>query len=805
MSGKNISEPNQQISKCKTLPSLGGDTAANSMENDRQPWANGQILLEQFVVEGILGQGGMGTVYCVRRLTDDQKFAVKTLHTSALRIAKKEKSFLRELRTWIDLPDYPHLVACRFFRTIENRLAIFAEYVSGGSLELALAENRFTDQVQILDLAIQIAWGLHEAHSHGVIHQDVKPSNILLTESNEVKITDFGMSRALHISGIKSKDITANEDVLVTSNGLTLAYCSPEQLSGSKINRKTDIWSFGVTLMQMYTGKVTWHAGHLANYVLHKFLSEKPRQNCPQMSEKIRIILEKCFEDQPNNRWKTMQDVAEALKEAYRIITGHSYPRRRPQSTPVPSAVARSHRRTTFGVTWDDPSIWLKRICDETGDEDKTVPEIISDVKGSRKSQALADIEVYKDVEQRLLRLISTGRSDLKAVLARVLLIKAFIHQNIDDFPGAQSNYAKSIEAYKELIDAYKEYAYQYDLSEALVYQALSYYLQGQHMDALRLYDEAIQIKELLRTDSSSIPLLNGLANAYMNKAVVKYALGDPRETIHLLNISIDIRSALLASPEKKKVTTDLATSFINKATALWMLGEYQKAFEWYDKAISLREDLVYNQDSPEQMFDLSLCYLNKASALGDSGNHTDALKLYDKAMHLVANLIDNEGRTDLENMRAWICLNKANSFSALNELSKAIDLYDHAIELREKLVYKQDRNDLRNDLAIVYSYKGEALLTAGYAADAIPLFEKAEKIRYRLVHRDGHKELTGDLAWTSALKGKAFLKLESYSEAYRLLFQSVKQLSAETKRTGRNDLAQVLIWAQELLKSIEK
>jgi serine/threonine protein kinase len=169
------------------------------LQGRRQPapnWAAGQLLLDDLEVEGPLGEGGMGTVYLVRSRFTRQRFAVKTIRSDRLDNPDSRRSFLHELQTWIDLPEHPHLTACRFFRTVEDQVAIFAEYVPGGSLAAAIRERRLTRLDQLLDVAIQFAWGLHAAHEHGVIHQDVKPGNVLLTADGVAKLTDFGLARA---------------------------------------------------------------------------------------------------------------------------------------------------------------------------------------------------------------------------------------------------------------------------------------------------------------------------------------------------------------------------------------------------------------------------------------------------------------------------------------------------------------------------------------------------------------------------------------------------------------------------------
>ena len=193
-------------------------------------WEPGQLLLGDFEVQRVLGQGGMGKVYLVRSRTTAMEFAVKH---ALIKDDNSRQNFLSELQTWIDLPDHPHIVACRFFRTIGDEISIFAEYVGGGTLADWIQNRRLTTLEQILDVAIQFAWGLQALHDHGLIHQDVKPGNVLMTPEGIAKVTDFGLARARLRGGdgqFHSPDTApSGQSVLVSFGGMTQSYCSPEQ------------------------------------------------------------------------------------------------------------------------------------------------------------------------------------------------------------------------------------------------------------------------------------------------------------------------------------------------------------------------------------------------------------------------------------------------------------------------------------------------------------------------------------------------------------------------------------------------
>jgi serine/threonine protein kinase len=259
-------------------------------------WEPGQVLLSDFKVEGILGKGGMGQVYLVHSLSTGQAFAVKK---TLLNDETSRRNFLTELQTWIDLPENPHLTACRFFRTIADEVAVFAEFVDGGSLADWIRQGRVNRLDQILDLAIQSAWGLHAAHEAGLVHQDVKPGNMLLTRDGLLKITDFGLARAREVAGEK-KASAPGQSLLVSMGGMTPEYCSPEQAAGQKLTRKTDIWSWGVSVLEMFTGEVTWGHGTVAGEALEDYLEgggQAPGR--PKIPGPVGKVLQRCFQSDP--------------------------------------------------------------------------------------------------------------------------------------------------------------------------------------------------------------------------------------------------------------------------------------------------------------------------------------------------------------------------------------------------------------------------------------------------------------------------------------------------------------------------
>src|SRR5207248_349285 len=147
--------------------------------------------LEIYDIEQPLGTGGMGTVHLLKNRLTGRQYAGKVC---ILPDRADHRLFLEELRVWIDLPVHPHLAACYFFRTVHDRVVIFAEYLAGGSIADRLRRGDLETTEQMLDVAIQSARGLGALHEFGYVHGDVKPGNILLTGDGQVKVADFGLS-----------------------------------------------------------------------------------------------------------------------------------------------------------------------------------------------------------------------------------------------------------------------------------------------------------------------------------------------------------------------------------------------------------------------------------------------------------------------------------------------------------------------------------------------------------------------------------------------------------------------------------
>jgi serine/threonine protein kinase len=365
-------------------PTVGrASTPAVTVLAGREPWpaaagpVAGEVLLEWSVGQVILGlyevkpiregveqpytEGGMGRVYRVHHKGWNLDLAAKVPRGEAFGTEGQRQNFTRECETWADLGLHPHIVSCHYVRRLGRVPVVFAEFVEGGSLKDWMESKKLyaggADGAleRILDIAIQFAWGLHYAHEKGLVHQDVKPANVMLTPPPEglAKVTDFGLARARAAAG-QTTSLGGGRSVLVSSGGMTPAYCSPEQaqIAAGKqahadaallpqLARATDIWSWALSVLEMFVGRPFWAedaaaglaVGQLAPQALGSYLSgEVENPALKQMPGALAELLGRCLRPEVKERPKNLREVADHLRDIYASVTGREYPRKEPQA-----------------------------------------------------------------------------------------------------------------------------------------------------------------------------------------------------------------------------------------------------------------------------------------------------------------------------------------------------------------------------------------------------------------------------------------------------------------------------------------
>ncbi|MEO5361758.1 MAG: protein kinase [Nitrospirota bacterium] len=312
----------------------------SSLSNRRSShdWNIGDVVLDLYEITGFLGEGGMGKVYKVRHRGWNVDLAVKSPKPSELARSGGSKGFQEEAETWVNLGLHPHIVSCYYVRELDGIPRVFAEYVNGGNLNDWIHDGKLTELDKIIDISIQIAWGLHYAHVKGLVHRDMKPANIMITSEGIAKVTDFGLAKA--VASHSGRVVEDEADKSLQSNqsgqsGMTPAFCSPEQANKGNLSLKTDIWSWAVSIIVMFTGEVTWPSGTVAAEALTYHVENQdssPHTFLPPMPPQIAKLLRTCLNINPLQRPETMEQIANTLIGIYQEITSTPYPRQMPQA-----------------------------------------------------------------------------------------------------------------------------------------------------------------------------------------------------------------------------------------------------------------------------------------------------------------------------------------------------------------------------------------------------------------------------------------------------------------------------------------
>jgi WD40 repeat protein/serine/threonine protein kinase len=310
---------------------------------DRVPliWSPGEVILGLYEVRPFDGEreyaaGGMGRVYRVHHRGWNLDMAVKSPLPERLRDAEAVSNFEREAETWVKLGLHPHMVTCYYVRRLGGIPRVFAEFVGGGSLKEWIDSRQLYEGgperalERVLDVAIQFAWGLQHAHEKGVVHQDVKPANVMLSEEGVAKVTDFGLARA-RAALEQAAPTEPGQSILISAGGMTPAYCSPEQARRLPLSRRTDIWSWAVSVLEMFTGEVTWLSGAAADEALESFLEVGTGDGrLSIMADGVADLLRRCLRRDPQSRPDDTRSIAATLRQEYARATGRDYPQQEP-------------------------------------------------------------------------------------------------------------------------------------------------------------------------------------------------------------------------------------------------------------------------------------------------------------------------------------------------------------------------------------------------------------------------------------------------------------------------------------------
>jgi len=279
--------------------------------------AVGNVLGHYRIVERI-GAGGMGVVYRAHDERLQRDVAVKVLSAATLASHAGRKQFRQEALTLSRL-NHPNIATVFDFDSQNDTDYLVIEYISGITLDTKLAGKALPEK-EVLNLAVQLCQGLEAAHKSGIIHGDLKPSNLQITADDRVKILDFGLARWMPHGSEHGLTVTAT----ATQEHMgTLPYMAPEQLRGARADARSDIWAVGAVVYEMATGKrpfIEPTSPQLIDAILHKEPAP-PRSLNPQVSSGLEKIILTVLEKDLSKRYQSVKSLTSDLQ---RVEAGFS-------------------------------------------------------------------------------------------------------------------------------------------------------------------------------------------------------------------------------------------------------------------------------------------------------------------------------------------------------------------------------------------------------------------------------------------------------------------------------------------------
>ena len=293
--------------------------------------------IAQYEITALLGKGGMGQVYRARDTKLKRDIALKTIPEEFSRDPDRLSRFKREAEVLASL-NHPNIAAIYDLQEAEGSQFLVLELVEGETLADRIAGGPIPIG-EALQIAKSICEGLEAAHEQGIIHRDLKPPNIKITADGKVKILDFGLAKAME--QLPAKTLSNSPTLLsaaASNAGMilgTAAYMSPEQAKGKTVDRRADIWAFGVVLYEMLTGRQLF-CGETVSETLAFVMTKEPELDALPASTpaRIRELLRRCLIKDPRNRIRDIGDVRITIGETQdrsepNVVT----PQRLPQSS----------------------------------------------------------------------------------------------------------------------------------------------------------------------------------------------------------------------------------------------------------------------------------------------------------------------------------------------------------------------------------------------------------------------------------------------------------------------------------------
>jgi serine/threonine protein kinase/predicted Zn-dependent protease len=715
--------------KCGTkLPSPKNIEVTETMETPKGELTTGSTFAGRYQVIEELGKGGMGKVYKVFDKEVNAKVALKLIKPEIASDKKTIERFRNELKVARDIA---HKNVCRMYDLgrEEGAYYITMEYVSGEDLKSFIRRAGFLSAGKAISIGNQVCEGLLEAHRLGVIHRDLKPQNIMIDKEGNARIMDFGIARSLRAKGITGSGVMIG----------TPEYMSPEQVDGKEVDQRADIYSLGVILYEMVTGRVPFE-GDTAFSIGVKQKSEipkPPKEINEQIPEDLNRVILKCMQKEKESRYQSVSELHSELMNLEKGIptTERIVPERKPLTSReitvqfslkklfIPGLIVIAvivigliiwqilpEQKSIPLASEGEPSLAVVYFDNNTGDEGL-----------DHWRKAIAELLITDLSQSKLIKVLSKER--LFDILKQTDLLeaKSYSSKEINDITTRggvnhvlQGGFAKAGDTFR-----------------------INYTLQN------------AESGELLGSDSLEAKEEEGIFSMVDNMTIRIKEDFKLSEKVIASDIDMDIGTITTSSPEAYK--------FYMEATRLHLDGDMHAAIPLYQKAVAL---------DPE----FATAYRSMGIAYGNLFLNEESRKYLKKAFELSDRISDRER---YRNEAEFYSVDEQTYDKAIEAFSKLLKLYpddgnaNHNLAMLyigiekwekaiERLEYLQNSMFDYSSLAYVYSRKGK--------------FEKAKDVLEEYLHNfPDNFYIHQDLASIYLNMGEYELALMEIERAYSL------------------------------------
>jgi serine/threonine protein kinase/Flp pilus assembly protein TadD len=642
------------------------------------PLAAGQRV-GVYEIVGSLGSGGMGEVYQARDTRLGRMVAIKFVSEEFTSDRTSAERLVREARLTSRL-NHPNIVTVHDVGELESRPFIVMEFVAGQSLHAALLEGRFK-ATRAIDVAGQVADGLSAAHAAGVVHRDLKPRNIMLTEDGRAKIVDFGIGKTnSSVPGADDATFEAGRTDTLKAAG-TPGYMAPEQVAGRPIDFRADQFALGAIVYEMITGRRAFKRETTAQ-TMAAIIEVDPApiaELSPEAPDGLITIIERCLAKDPAHRYGSTQDLARDLRD----LRGTSPGSRTSRSA---AAAKTTRRRSTVGAivftfviaatiaaawfAWsrvNGPLSEARALLvryDKQANVDRAIALLTPLASSSPSDPAVHTLlaEAYsRKFESDVKNATLSARAGEEAGLALTInqsyapahVVLAMINSGQRRFDGALGEAQRAI-----ALDAKNSRGYR-ELGRAQ-------FQLGRRDDAEKAFRTAVAL------DPGDWTAHNALGTLYYN-------------TNRFDEAATEYERMLALAPDNIRAYNNLGSAYLNQE-------RFDKASEMFERSLSLERSAT--------------AYSNLGTALYQQGRYADAARSYESAVAL-------PDATYLH----WFNLGAA-CYWVPDLRGRAKEAYERAIALGEDQRASAPKVDASLASQLASSYAVLALLTDGAAAE---------------------------------------------------------------------------------------